>query len=73
MLEEALFVSLRACELFVIGKMGRSRGEAKQIAGGVRNPNMPTSRLRSSPICQQIELSLSFIGNATFTSTIDIR
>ena len=51
---------------------GRVGVKLKKIIGGVHSPNFSTNRLRSSPICRQIGLSLSFISNTTLTSTTGI-
>ena len=49
-----------------------ARAKLMKIVGGVHSPNLPTSRLPSSPICRR-RLTLCFISNATLTSTNDIQ
>ena len=50
----------------------RSGAKLKNVVGEMHNPNLPTNRLRSSPICQHIGLALSFNSKTTLTSIIDI-
>ena len=49
-----------------------SGAKLQKIVGGVHNPNLPTNRFHSRPICRQIGLSLSSFRNAILTSAIDI-
>ena len=51
----------------------QTRAKLKEIVGGLYSPNLPINKHRSSPICQQIGLSMSFIINAISTSTVDAQ
>ena len=47
--------SRHSCNCFITTQSAGAK--LKKIVGGMQNPNMPTNRLRTSPLCRQIGLS----------------